>query len=185
MKARDYFVKGMVIFYKDIPCQIHEFFSVHPENTKGFFMAHVRNLHDGEIYYYRFNAIDYLEHVPVEYKKLSYVRTENGHAVVTDQDAEVQIPLSILYYGADFLTKGIQINTGFYNNKVLLAEMPEFVIGKIAETAPSLQNAPASNDLKPATFENGTEVRVPMFINTGDSVRIETRTGKYIARISS
>ncbi len=73
------------------------------------------------------------------------MRTENKHAVVTDQDTEVLIPLSKLYYGANWLTKGIQIKTGFYNNKVLLAEMLGFVIGKVIETETYVQNALTRN----------------------------------------
>lgn len=183
VKVRDHFMNGMVLFLNGSPCQVIGFHSVHPDSLKGYKIAHIRNLANGQTFHYRFNERDDIELVPVVYKLLTFVRTENGQAIVTEKEKEVSIPLAMLTYGAHLLTKGIQVNVGYYNNNLLLAEMPLFIVGKIIETAPSIQNLPANNDLKPAIFENGAEVSVPLFIQVGDAVRIDTVSGKYVARV--
>ena len=99
-----------------------------------------------------------------------------------------QVPINKeMVTGADFMKEGdtVEVVSDASTNTILFAEMPTKVVLKVTYTEPGIKGDTATNTLKPATLETGAEVRVPLFVNEGDSVEIDTRDGSYVKRVTA
>jgi elongation factor P len=123
--------------------------------------------------------------VRVEYKVMQFIYPEGDFAVVMDTTnyEQVHIPMLMFGDGARFLKEEMEVKVSFEGDDVILAEPPTFVECQITYTEPGLKGDTATNTLKPATVDTGTEIRVPLFVNEGDWVKIDTRTGDYVERV--
>ena len=116
---------------------------------------------------------------------MQYIYAEGEFAVVMDTEnyEQVHIPMVMFGEGARFLKEGMDVKVSFEGDDALIAEPPTFTEAQITYTEPGLKGDTATNTLKPATIDTGTEIRVPLFVNEGDWVRIDTRTGDYVERV--
>ena len=146
----------------------------------------LKNVVDGRVLERRFNIGEKLEDVRVERRPYQYLYADGGDDIFMNQETFEQIPISkSLVTGSDFMKEGdmVEVVSDASTDTVLYAEMPVKTVLEITYTEPGIKGDTATNTLKPATVETGAEVRVPLFCNIGDKIRIDTRDGSYLERV--
>ena len=136
----------------------------------------------------RFNIGEKLEDVRVERRPYQYTYQEGEHYHFMNQETFDQIPIAHdLINGVDFLLEGMVVDvvSDASSETVLFADVPVKVQMKVTYTEPGLKGDTATNTLKPATVESGATVRVPLFINEGETIEIDTRDGSYVGRVKA
>lgn len=176
---------GSIIRFNGELVQIMEYQHRTPGNLRAFYQAKMRNLKNGKQTENRFRSGESVEIVRVEYKMMQFIYTEGEFAVVMDNETfeQVHIPMAMFGSGGRFLKEGMEVKVSFEGEEPLIAEPPTFIESQITYTEPGLKGDTATNTLKNATLDTGTEIRVPLFFNEGDWVKIDTRTGEYVERI--
>ena len=165
-----------------------EFLHVKPGKGNTFMRTKLKDVVDGRVLERRFNIGEKLEDVRVERRPYQYLYAEGGDDIFMDQETYEQIPISKdLVTGAAFMKEGdvVEVVRDASTETVLYAEMPVKEELEITYTEPGIKGDTATNTLKPATLETGAEIRVPLFCNTGDKVRGDTRDGSYIERVKA
>lgn len=163
-----------------------EFLHVKPGKGNTFMRTKLKNVVDGRVLERRFNIGEKLEDVRVEHRPYQFLYTEGGDDIFMNQETYEQIPISKdLVTGAAFMKEGdvLDVVSDASTDTVLYAEMPIKVTLEITYTEPGIKGDTATNTLKPATLETGAEIRVPLFCNTGDKVRVDTRDSSYVERV--
>lgn len=143
----------------------------------------VRNLKSGGVLEKSFMNGARVQNIQLDKKELQYLYSDATHAFFMDPVSFEQhsIPLSLLE-GNVYLKEGEIATVRFYNDQALSLLLPPKMTIKVKETPPGVRGDSASNVYKEAILENGMKVRVPLFINTGDSVVVDTRDGSYTKR---
>jgi len=176
---------GSVIRFNGELVQIMEYQHRTPGNLRAFYQAKMRNLKNGKQTENRFRSGEAVEIVRVEYKMMQFIYLEGEFAVVMDNEnfEQTHIPMLMFGNGGKFLKEGMEVKVSFEGDEPIIAEPPTFIEAQITYTEPGLKGDTATNTLKNATIDTGTEIRVPLFFNEGDWVKIDTRTGDYVERI--
>jgi len=176
---------GSIIRFNGDLVQIMEYQHRTPGNLRAFYQAKMRNLKSGKQTENRFRSGESVEIVRVEYKVMQYIYTDGDFAVVMDNTTYEQVHIPLMMFGDSgrFLKEGMEVKITFEGDEPILAEAPTFIEAQITYTEPGLKGDTATNTLKNATIDTGTEIRVPLFFNEGDWVKIDTRTGDYVERI--
>ena len=141
---------------------------------------------DGRVLERRFNIGEKLEDVRVERRPYQFLYKEGEDFIFMNNETFEQVPIAHdLITGVDFLKEGmtVEVVSDASSETVLFAELPTKVELQVTYTEPGLKGDTATNTLKPATVETGAEVRVPLFINEGEIIRIDTRDGSYCERV--
>lgn len=163
-----------------------EFLHVKPGKGNTFMRTKLKNVVDGRVLERRFNIGEKLEDVRVERRPYQYLYADGGDDIFMNQETFEQIPINKeLVTGSDFMKEGdmVEVVSDASTDTVLYAEMPVKTVLEITYTEPGIKGDTATNTLKPATVETGAEVRVPLFCNIGDKIRIDTRDGSYLERV--
>lgn len=176
---------GSVIRFNGELMQIMEYQHRTPGNLRAFYQAKMKNLKNGKQMENRFRSGELVEVVRVEYKMMQFIYPEGEFAVVMDNETfeQVHIPMTMFGDAAKFLKEGMEVKVSFEGDEPIIAEAPTFIESQITYTEPGLKGDTATNTLKSATLDTGTEIKVPLFFNEGDWVKIDTRTGAYVERI--
>lgn len=176
---------GSIIRFNGELVQIMEYQHRTPGNLRAFYQAKMRNLKNGKQTENRFRSGEQVEIVRVEFRMMQFIYTEGEFAVVMDNETFEQVHINMSMFGQSgrFLKEGMEVKISFEGEEAILAEAPTFVEAQITYTEPGLKGDTATNTLKGATIDTGTEIRVPLFTNEGDWVKIDTRTGEYVERI--
>ncbi|MBA3663752.1 MAG: elongation factor P [Bacteroidetes bacterium] len=176
---------GSVIRFNGELVQIMEYQHRTPGNLRAFYQAKMKNLKNGKQTENRFRSGELVEVVRVEYKMMQFIYPEGDFAVCMDNDnfEQVHIPMLMFGDGAKFLKEGMEVKVSFEGDEPIIAEAPTFIESMITYTEPGVKGDTATNTLKRATIDTGTEIMVPLFFNEGDWVKIDTRTGNYVERI--
>lgn len=177
---------GSVIRFNGELVQIMEYQHRTPGNLRAFYQAKMRNLKNGKQTENRFRSGESVDIVRVEYKQMQYIYPEGEFAVVMDPEnfEQVHIPMMMFGDSAKFLKEGMEVKVVFEEGETpILAEAPTFIEAQIAYAEPGVKGDTATNTLKPAKIDTGSEIMVPLFVNEGDWVKIDTRTGSYVERI--
>jgi elongation factor P len=155
-----------------------------PGNWRGMVQAKLRNLKTGNSFEYRFRSEDRVRKAELEEHEMEYLYAsgDEHHFMNTETFDQVAIRAEDLGDAIHFLTPNIKVMVELYEHRPVGVELPVTVDLKVAETAPGMKGATASNSGKPATLETGLQVVVPQFIQVGDVVRIDTAEGKYLER---
>ena len=157
-----------------------DFLHVKPGKGNTFMRTKLKDVVNGYVLERRFNIGEKLEDVRVERRPHQYLYKEGEDYIFMNQETFEQIPIGHnLINGVDFLLEGMVVET------VLYAEVPVKVQMKVTYTEPGLKGDTATNTLKPATVESGATVRVPLFINEGEMIEIDTRDGSYVSRVKA
>jgi len=178
--------KGNYIRYNGDIMQVEEMQHRTPGNLRAFYQLKMRNLRNGKLAENRFRPGDSVDLLSVETKEYQYLYADGESLVCMDKDTFDQIYLdkALLGTSANYIKEGVTLLIAFENGaNAITAEAPSHVVMNVTYTEPGIAGDTATRTLKPATIENGAEVRVPLFINAGDNVKIDTRTGEYIERI--
>ena len=163
-----------------------EFLHVKPGKGNTFMRTKLKNVVDGRVIERRFNIGEKLEDVRVERRPYQYLYADGDMDIFMNNETFDQIPISKeLVTGAPFMKEGdtVEVVTDASTNTVLYAEMPIKTVLEVTYTEPGLKGDTATNTLKPATVETGATVKVPLFINTGELIEVDTRDGSYVGRV--
>ena len=165
---------------------IVEFLHVKPGKGPAFVRTKLKNVKTGRVIDKTFNAGVKVDEVRIERRPHQFLYFEGDDCVFMNTEDFEQINLSKdLINGSDFMKEGdtVELIVHAESDTVLYGDMPTHVIMEVTYTEPGLKGDTATNTLKPATVENGANVRVPLFINEGDKIKIDTRDGSYVERI--
>ena len=159
---------------------------VKPGKGAAFVRAKMRNLKNNAVLEKTFRGDEKIDPAFVEERKLQYLY-HSGHLYhFMDQDnfEDVAISEDSLGEAKKFLRENVDASGYFYKNEILNVSLPFFINFKITYTEPGIKGDTAKGGNKPAEIESGAAVQVPLFINTGDTIKVDTRTGGYVERIS-
>lgn len=165
-----------------------EFLHVKPGKGNTFMRTKLKNVVDGRVLERRFNIGEKLEDVRVERRPYQYLYMDGDDAIFMNQETFDQIPINKeIVSGSAFMKEGdvVDVVTDASTESVLYAEMPIKTVLEVTYTEPGVKGDTATNTLKPATVESGAEVRVPLFINVGEKIEIDTRDGSYVGRVKA
>ncbi len=164
--------------------QIIEFQHVKPGKGAAFVRTKIRNVIAGSVVEKTFNPSDKYPTAFVERKDMEYSYSDEGLYYFMDPESYELVPVNEAELGDNFkfVKENMVCKILSYKGKIFGVEPPTFVELQITETDPGFKGDTATNALKPAKLETGAEIRVPLFINEGDMIRIDTRTGEYMER---
>lgn len=176
---------GSVIRFNGELCQITEYQHRTPGNLRAFYQAKMRNLKTGKQTENRFRAGEDVEVARVEYKMLQFLYSDGDNYVCMDNETFEQhyVPVELFGDGKDFLKEGMEVKVAFESENPILAEAPVFVELTITYCEPGVRGDTATNVTKPATLETGAIINVPLFVNEGEKIRIDTRNMSYVERV--
>ncbi len=164
--------------------QIIEFQHVKPGKGAAFVRTKIRNVIAGSVVEKTFNPSDKYPTAFVERKDMEYSYSDEGLYYFMDPESYELVPVNESELGDNFkfVKENMTCKILSYKGKIFGVEPPTFVELQITQTDPGFKGDTATNAMKPATLETGAEIRVPLFINEGDMIRIDTRTGEYMER---
>ena len=157
---------------------------VKPGKGAAFVRIKLRNLKNGGIQDRTFRGDEKIEEAFVEERKLQYQYVSGNMYHFMDQDnfEEIAIPEDYIQDKKKFLKDNLEVTGYFYKNETLSIALPNFIEFKIAHSEPGIKGDTAKSGTKPAEIETGATIQVPLFINAGDSIKVDTRTGEYVER---
>jgi elongation factor P len=165
---------------------IVEFLHVKPGKGGAFVRTKLKNVTTGRVIDKTFTAGVKVNEVRIERRPFQFLYNDDMgyHFMNTETFEQVSIPAEQIE-GVDFLKEGdiVEAQVHADTDTILTAEVPPHVVLEVTYTEPGLKGDTATNALKPATLETGAEIRVPLFIDTGDKVKVDTRTGNYVERV--
>lgn len=179
--------KGMIIRYSGELCQIEEWQHRTPGNLRAFYQGKMRNIKTGKLVENRFRSGEEMEIVRVDYKMMQFIYSEGDFIVLMDTEnyEQIHVPSLLLGAASKFLKEGMEVKVSFEGDDAILAEAPTFVELIITYCEPGVKGDTATNTLKPATLETGAIVNVPLFVNVGEGIKIDTRTFTYVERVKA
>ncbi len=179
------FRKGITFQKEGEPCVIMEFQHVKPGKGAAFVRTKYKNLLSGAIREEAFNPGDKFEKAVIETKEMQYLYDDGELYHFMDNETFEQLPLTKEIVGdtIGYLKENDNATVRFFQGRAFQLEAPNFVELKVIETEPGVKGDTASNVTKSAKVETGATVQVPLFIDQGNVVRIDTRTGEYMSRV--
>ena len=178
--------KGLCIRYNNDIYKIIDFLHVKPGKGPAFVRTKLKSVTNGKVLENTFSAGHKIEDIRVETHKYQFLYNDNDEYHFMNVDDYNQISLNqTIIDNAELMKEGemVSISINTEDNTPLSAEMPASVILEIKHTEPGLKGNTATNATKPATLETGAIVNVPLFINEGDKIKVDTEKGNYIERI--
>jgi len=165
--------------------QVIEFQHVKPGKGGAFVRSKLRNVRTGSVLERTFNAGVRVEQAVLDKKEMQFLYRDGDEYVFMDTDSYEQqhVDPNALGDAADYLIEQATALIAFYNGEIVSVEIPASVELDIADTEPGLQGDRVSGARKPATLQTGKVIQVPLFVNPGDRVRVDTRSGEYITRV--
>lgn len=147
----------------------------------------MRNLKTGAIEIKTFGSSDKVEDRPTTRQRMQYLYSDDSNSFFMDPGnfEQIEIPISVVKNEIKFLKDGEIVNVLFARDEPLLVELPLKMTLTVGDTGPGVRGNSATNIWKSATLENGLQTKVPLFINIGDKIRVDTRTGEYVERVKS
>ena len=164
--------------------QVIEFQHVKPGKGAAFVRTKYKNVITGAVVERYFNPTDKYPTAYIERKDMQYLYSDGDLYYFMDMETYEQQPIDSSKLGPafQFVKENMEVKVLSYKVKVFGVEPPNFVELEVTETDPGFKGDTATNATKPATLETGAEIKVPLFINQGDMIRIDTRTGEYMER---
>lgn len=165
-------------------CQVVEFQHVKPGKGAAFVRTKIKNVITGAVTERTFSPTDKFENAYVERREMQYLYADGELYYFMDMESFEQIPIDshVLGDSLKFVKEEMMVKILSYKGNVFAIEPPTFVELEITATEPGVRGDTATNTMKPATLETGAEIKVPLFINVGDKIKIDTRVGEYLSR---
>ena len=179
------FHTGVTIEFDGDIFTVLEFQHVKPGKGQAFVRSKLKNLRTGSIVDKTFRAGEKVQKAHMERKDMEYLYRDGDDFHVMDMESYEQITLTAgqIGDGVKYMKENDRLNVVVHNEEVLGVDVPITVFLKITEAEPGIKGDTASGATKPATLETGLVVQVPLFINEGDTIKIDTRTGYYVERV--
>lgn len=161
-----------------------QFQHVKPGKGGAFVRTTLKNVMSGKVVDRTFNAGTKVETATVDKRGMSYLYREGDDFVFMDSDTyeQVQVPSATVGEGAGYLLENTEVVVAMHEGVALYVELPTSVELVIAQTDPGLQGDRSTGGTKPATLETGATIQVPLFVTTGEKVKVDTRDGRYLGR---
>jgi elongation factor P len=178
------FRKGLKIEIDGKPFVITEFLHVKPGKGGAFVRTKLKNMITGRVLDQTFRSGEKVGRPDLEEKEMQYLYKDGDTYCMMDNATYEQIFLTEEQVGENrnFLLENITLNVLFYNNKPIGLDLPIFVTLTVTKSEPGAKGDTATGVTKPATLETGYTLNVPLFINEGDKIKVDTRTGDYVER---
>ncbi|ACD24198.1 elongation factor P [Clostridium botulinum] len=177
--------KGVTFEFDGQVFTVTDFLHVKPGKGAAFVRTKLRNVISGGVVDRTFNPTEKLQEAVIERKEMQYLYSDGELYYFMDQETFEQIPLNAekVEDAIKYLKENMFAVIKFFKGSAFSVEAPNFVELQITYTEPGVKGNTATNSLKPATVETGAIINVPMFVNDGDVIRIDTRTGEYMERV--
>ncbi len=177
--------KGLKIEIDGDPYEITDYQFVKPGKGQALYRCKIKNLNSGGTIEKTFRAADKIGKPNLEEKKMIFSFVEGTHFVFMDPDSYDQVHVDADVVGSQkyFLIEDMECSMLFFNDRPIELSLPNFIEKQVIETEPGVRGDTATNVSKPAKLDNGYELAVPIFVNQGDWIRIDTRDGKYSERV--
>ncbi len=181
------FRTGLIIKFKNDLYTVVEFQHVKPGKGGAFVRSTLKDLRNGKVLDNTFRAGEGIEIVRVERRKYQYLYRDADFLVCMDNDTyeQLNVQKELFGNGVDYLKESEEVEILFNGTEIISVDIPIFVNLKVTETEPGFRGDTATGANKPATLETGATINVPLFINVGDMLRVDTRTGVYMERVKS
>jgi elongation factor P len=155
-----------------------------PGNWRAILQLKLKNLNTGSITINRVRPQDKVEQAYLDKREMQYIYQDGDGFVFMDSETYDQITLGREWVGDQmlYMKEGNKAHVVFYEGKPISLELPATVELKVTETEPSVKGATAAAQFKPATLETGLKITVPPFVNIGEMVAVDTRSGEYLSR---
>lgn len=183
IKATD-LKNGVAFMHFDKPYQVVKYTLIKMGRGGAVVKINARNLVSGSNEEISYSSNNSVEEADTYKKNLQYLYKDGSGAYFMDPTSyeQIEIPLSVLGDQIYFVKDGDNVSVFFWGDKALSVELPPKITLSVAQTDPGVKGNSATNIYKPAVLENGLKLKVPLFVNTGDKIRVDTRTGEYIER---
>ena len=180
------FKKGLKIQFDGEPYSIVDFQHVKPGKGGAFVRTKLKHMRQGRVIDNTFRAGEKVELVDFDEKRMQYLYRDDRYHFM-DLETYDQISLSPEEVGdaRDFLKDNTEVEILFIDGSPVTVELPNFMELQIAKTDPGIRGDTATGGSKPATLESGAVVQVPLFLNEGDVVKVDTRSGEYLGRVAA
>ena len=177
--------KGVTFLYDNKIMTVVDFLHVKPGKGAAFVRMKMKNVVTGAVLEQTFNPTEKFELAHIETKNMEYLYNDGEFYYFMDAETYEQIPLnkSQVEDALNFVKENMNVTMKFFHGSPFSVEPPNFVELLITVCEPAVAGNTATNATKPATVETGYELQVPMFVNEGDTIRIDTRTGEYMSRV--
>jgi elongation factor P len=177
--------KGLKVEIESEPYEITEYNFTKPGKGQAFYTCRLKHMVNGSTLTRNYRSADKIDQPQLTQRDLHYSYQEGSNFVFMDENYEqVLISADTLGESQHFLSEDLDVQVLFHNGKAVEVTLPTFVVKTIVVTEPGARGNTATNVFKPAQVEGGYEIQVPLFINEGDLVRVDTRTGKYADRVN-
>lgn len=178
------FRKGVTFQIDGKPYVVVDFQHVKPGKGAAFVRTKYRDILSGAIREKAFNPNDKFEKAQIDTKEMQYLYSDGEMYYFMDKETYEQLPLTedLVKDAIKYVLENNDVVIKFYNGEAFIVEAPNFVDLKVVQTEPGVKGDTATNVTKPATLETGAIVQVPIFINEGDVIQIDTRSGEYLSR---
>jgi len=187
MASTSDFRSGLTIRMDGELWTVIEFQHVNPGNWRAFVRAKLKSLKSGKVVETRFRAGEAVEVIRIETKEFQYLYHDGSSYVFMDKETydQINVDAATIGKGAHFLKESETVDIMFNGTDIVALEIPITVQLKVVETVPGVRGDTATGAQKPAKMETGVMVNVPLFINEGDMIKVDTRTGDYIERVKA
>jgi elongation factor P len=178
------FKNGMAIELSDGLFQLVEFQHVKPGKGGAFVRTTLKNVRTGAVVDRTFRAGEKVENAFIEKREHQFLYRDGSDFVVMDNESFEQqtVPGAVMGAAGNYLTEGSSVILAMYGSEIIGTDLPAAVELEVTETEPGLQGDRVSGARKPATLETGLVVQVPLFVEVGGRVKVDTRTGEYLTR---
>lgn len=185
MISTNQFKNGMTIELDGALFQIVDFQHVKPGKGGAFVRTKLKNVRTGAVIDKTFRAGEKVEQAMVNRRPMQYLYNDGSDYIFMDTETyeQISLPASFLQDETKFLKENMNVLIAMHDGQALGIELPTAVELEVAQTEPGVKGDTASGATKPATLETGAVVQVPLFVNIGDTIKVDTRTGDYITRV--
>jgi elongation factor P len=177
---------GLCIKHNEKLFQIIEFQHVKPGKGPAFVRTKMRQIESGKVLDHTFSAGHKIEPVRIENREYQYLYQEGSEFVFMNNETFEQVNIAgKMIEKPLFLQEGMVVNILFHAEEEmpLVVDLPMYIVSEVTYTEPGVKGDTATNSMKPATIATGAEVRVPLFIDNGEVIKVDTRTGIYVERV--
>jgi len=178
------FKTGMTIEYDGNIYQILDFQHVKPGKGQAFVRTKLKNLRKGTTIEYTFSAGEKMEQATIEKRKMQYLYFADNRYTFMDMETyeQIELPAENLEYEKNFMLEGMEVTIVDYQGEILGVNLAEKVVLEVVECDPNVKGNTAANVTKDAVLETGFRIQVPLFIEVGDKIIVNTIDGKYSSR---
>ncbi|MFW5722275.1 MAG: elongation factor P [Desulfohalobiaceae bacterium] len=176
---------GLKIELDGVPYEVLEFLHVKPGKGGAFVRTKLRNILSGSVVDHTFRSGEKFKKPDLETRTMQYLYRDADFYVFMDMTTYEQLQLTKGQVGSkgDYIVEGQEVDALTYQGQVIDINLPSSVVMEVTETEPGIKGDTVSGATKPATLESGVVVNVPLFVNQGERIKVDTRTGEYQGRV--